>query len=208
MAIKGYWKLRGNGIDVSGNNITGTPTNITFSNANGKIGVGAGFVSTAKSYVSLGNTSILNLNSNITILCWIKTTDIGDKIVFHRYTNGGAYPGYELGVGDGPIADGKLAFYNGATWVGGNAVVNTGNWTHIGVTNDGTNTRFYINGLLDASVAQANPTSVISELAYIGTANNLDLNRLTASMCELIVDNTAYSSNKIRQIYSSYLGFI
>lgn len=76
MAIIAYYRFDGNSNDASGNGYNGTDTNISYSQANGKIGQGAGFASGSSSKI-IANVAASNFGSGsrtISVLVYNKTT--------------------------------------------------------------------------------------------------------------------------------------
>jgi hypothetical protein len=70
MALIAHWPLNGNTNDVSGNNLNGTPTNITFTA--GKIGQAGNFNGT-NAYIDAGDNYDIG-TGDFSIACWIKTS--------------------------------------------------------------------------------------------------------------------------------------
>lgn len=101
-------------------------------------------------YISIPNSTSLNLDSNFTIEAWIycdgKSSqesiiiDKSDSLNTHYqlFFNPSIYPGH-IGLRQ---SDPSNTIYN-------NTPLQEGQWYHIAVSHDGTNTRFYINGSLD-----------------------------------------------------------
>ena len=182
----------------SGNN--GAFTDVTQSSANGKLPtgspIGAGFNGTT-SKIDVGNNSSLNLTSNLTISAWIKTTTILSKYIFNRYDISNSYVGYSFEVSP---TTGYLNFYNGTTVVNSASAVNSGNWVHCVVTNDGTNTKFYINGTLTNTIAQGNPNSATVSAA-IGWATGT-VSYFNGSIDEVGIWSRALSSQEVQQLFN------
>jgi hypothetical protein len=102
---------------------------------------------------------------------WIKTTDTITQPILTNYTagvNGGLYFGTNTGR--------TLLLYSvdSGNFLGGTALVATGSWVHVVATNDGTTTKFYVNGVLDTTAAQV--VSAVTHAVEIGrsVANPVD----------------------------------
>lgn len=198
-----YWKLDGNSNDSVGS-INGTNNNITFSSGNGKIIEGAGY-NGSSSYITLGTHSALNITTNISICMWIRTTRASCDL-FSRAQNSGSYPGYSLSLGSGGVAAGRISFYNGTSWQGSNSTVNSGSWVFVCITNNGTNTIFYINGSVDRTVAQGNPNSYSGNAAIGVRSDGLNASFFLDALDEVGIWNRALSGAEITQLYNGGAG--
>ena len=118
--------------------------------------------------VPLANPGDLNLNTGVpfTMTAWIKTAfDSGTHVILGK-SPANPTPGGPHTPALFVDADGKLAY--DVWYVGANissTVVRNGNWTHIAVSYDGTNYRFYINGQQDVTNPQYNPNGGANEPA-------------------------------------------
>ncbi len=146
----------------------------------GKIGQAFNFNGT-NAYVSLPDDS-LNFTNQFSYSFWIKssdTTNYGVVVgnVQSPRSSYSTFHGYEIGMDSGKFF---LFFRNGY----GNQyiyyttnIVNNGNWNHIVVTYDPTNTttgaKIYVNGTLDRQGATLNPIGYSSPMkACIGARNH------------------------------------
>jgi hypothetical protein len=105
MAIRAYYRFNGNSNDASGNGNNGTDTNITYSQANGRLNQGAGFNGTS-SRIVLGNVLNIGLNS-LTLSTWFKLTSSngneGRALVGKGILTGSSNGGYGLYIWDNMV---------------------------------------------------------------------------------------------------------
>lgn len=138
-----YYPLEGNANDSLGIN-NGTPTNITFSIANGKILQGGGFLGTTSSTILTPKNGFPVGAGTRTYVSWIKTSSSSLQ-VFYLYgdttTASTAFAflintSGQLGIGTG----GGVDFFT-------STVVNDGNWHFIVSTYDGTTLKIFIDNV-------------------------------------------------------------
>ena len=212
MAIKGYWKLNGNSNDYSGNANNGTDTGITYSQANGRIGQGAGFNGSSSRIV---NSTLSNFQTK-TISACIKTsvnTAYQDIFCQQQVINISNWNIIEFRLTD----TGKLNYTetNNLAY-GGNltSVVNVplNSWVHVCVTVSGTSCKLYINGLntdngtITTRLPEFTPYSSIIG-AFQWTNGGAYSNFLNGSIDEVIIDNTVWSPAQVKNEYARVKGF-
>jgi len=145
--VAGY-HLNGNSTDFSGNNNHGTDTAITYSQANGKFGQGAGFNGTT-SFINLGNPSVLQ-TSTFTMSFFAKPS---------RTSTNNAILGAQTGEAPSITFDAsnhlRLVKLDIADIGATASTISTSSWGFYVITYDGTNWKWYINGRLDNSGSNA-----------------------------------------------------
>ena len=162
-SLVGWWKLDDGGgstaLDSAGSNngsLHNSPSWVA-----GKIAPYALSFDGSSQYVSVSSTpSNFNFSSGtFSMSAWIKTTTNGAAIL-STITSAGGYVGWEWAISQGlaTINPGIPSFYNGSAWVSANTAINDGNWHNIVLTYDGTNIKFYLDGNLDKTVADGNPS--------------------------------------------------
>lgn len=94
-----------------------------------------------------------------TVSCWIKSSDAGDAILFGGSTNNiyALYFSSSSAGGDLYYSHGYLVFQAHGGFTG---------WTHLAVVRNGTNVKFYKNGVLIGS--KTLPSNAAQSLRYIG----------------------------------------
>lgn len=98
------------------------------------------------SYIAIPDNAELNPTTNITIEAWVypKVNTGCNCIVGKKWPNS-----YWFGLNCG---GGALRFYpDGGHQFNGNATIPLNKWTHVAATYDGSTTKLYVNGVLDAS---------------------------------------------------------
>jgi len=201
--IKGMWRLDGNSNDASGSGNNGTDTNITYSQANGRLNQGAGF--------NGSNSKIYNFSSNIspsgssrTISVWFKTgSTVRQGLAGTRAPSEPPYVGWVLTLNQGSTANGLSYFHTGVgsnVWSGYTIPLNT--WVYGTVTYDYTNqiAKIYINGILKISQSLGRDNASTRK-GCIGQEQESNTEVFNGSIDEVIIDNTVWSPAKIKNYY-------
>ncbi len=117
------------------------------------------------SYVDIPDNAELNPTTAITLEAWVyPLANDGCNCIVGKNWNTSYWFGLNCGGG-------KLRFYpkGFSSQVNGNGVIPLNTWTHVAATYDGTSTKLYINGQLDATSALNNgPLVVNTDPLYIG----------------------------------------
>lgn len=146
-----------------------SPTNHGVTASAGQIDGGA--TGGATKWIDLGTVAGLNINADLTMSAWVKTTTTGTEALIDGYNTASPNQGYGLGIGVN--AAGKIDIYGGgaAGWKGANSIVNSGSWTYVVAQTVGnTGINFYKNALADGT-----PTfSTARSLNWSGTRSLFD----------------------------------
>jgi len=164
--LVGCWLLNDNGYrayDSSGYNNHGILTNFTSPTYSlGQRSSQGVKLDGINDYVYCGNNASVDITGSvITLEAWVnlraRTDPTYNTIIGKQYWGVYQYGMVIAGANWGPDA-GKVFFYiyDGTTQLAayGNTVIPFNVWTHLIVTADGTNVKFYYNGNLDATRAQ------------------------------------------------------
>lgn len=193
--VAGY-HLNGSSTDFSGNNNHGTDTAITYSQANGKFGKGAGF-NGSSSKINLG--SIMDFDKNLTISFWVKINSIPDFCCFfskNTWVNKFAIL---------YIANSFRVYNNGGVVLGISTTLALNVWHNIVLTYDGTTIIVYINGGLSGSTSYS--TSITDSGNFIlGVSEAEPSYWLDGSMDEFLIFNRALTAQEIRRMYALGVG--
>lgn len=194
----GLWHLNGNSTDSSGNNNHGTDTAITYSQANGKFGQGAGFDgSTSK--IDMGTSNTFNFTGDFTILMWINPTSIANAAQLVRRGSSNGYQ-FQFDTTNARLA---LAPRGLTTVYSSNNAIAAGSWQLSGLTRSGTTVTFYRNGSPwgTATVATINSDSGQNMIIGSDPASSAGT-EYNGKMDELYIASTALTANQIRTMYA------
>ena len=153
--------------DRSGHGNTGTLNNVTWS-PNGVFGSAASFNGTTSSFVSVPDSSSLDLTNGMTLEAWVKpTTDSGwNTVLLKEQTNAYSYAMY-ANTNDNTPTGGVEAPSD--TEVQGNTQVPVNTWTHLAVTYNGTVLALYVNGAQVATTLATGPITTSNGQLRIGS---------------------------------------
>lgn len=209
--VAGY-KLSGNSNDVLGS-WNGTDTSISY--VTGLIGQGATTTGASASRIDIGN---LPKTSSYTFSLWVKPFKwlyAGLPFEGAQAVGVNSYWGLFMREDDGTIqvykSSGSAA--QTATFSNSSVLWNSTNypsnaWTHIVITDDNTNIRFYKNG------TEVTGSPIASTVTNGGTANPMSLTRLGDQdayyfggvLDEVYIWSRAISSSEVTTLYNSGLG--
>ncbi len=153
------------------------------------------------------NLSVGLLNpTNISIGAWVKTEDPETNgYILAKSDATGDIP-WVLSIGGGtnsPNSDG-MSIYSGA-WInsGTNTDVRDGLWHYVMGTYDGTNMRYYVDGVLDASTTEGNgPLASTGSKFFIGLLNRTS-EYFTGDIVMAHIYDRALSSNEVLHNYNN-----
>ncbi len=198
--------LNGNSTDSSGNGNNGTDTAITYSLANGKFGQGASF-NGSSSNIELPSGVVLTSTANQTIALWFKLGNITqvdkDLINLSEDTTKVTYDhDYNNGVYKFRRIKQMVAIQEVTT-----AFTDTTSFHSAVGTYDGTKIHLYIDGVEigTGTVASGNGSSGAHNSANVGCDNNSS-QFFNGSIDEVIVENTAWSAEKVKKYYTMTKG--
>lgn len=201
-----YWRFQGNSNDSKGSN-NGTDTAITYSEANGKWGQGAGF-NGSSSYIQYA-AKILPVGAK-TVMFWIKTSNTGFMTplcsnVWDASSNGTAFF----------MASGNIFFQERKGGeilsVGTSSGIATGELTFVAGTWDGTTTsnagKIYINGQLINSATATGTQSAQDHNLRLGLNNGgVSTYYFNGSLDDLAIFSRALTDTEISSFYKYSLG--
>lgn len=199
--------LNGSSADSSGNGNNGTDTAITYSQANGKFGQGAGF-NGSSSFINLGQGVSLNPTNAITISHWFKNTtatsgmivckgDTNPNLQYYTYQG---YPNISLRV---KTTSGNLEQYS-------SNVFNDNNWHSFIATWNNTDgyIRIYADGILNSISSTTLTGTLVSPATPLSIGKDIPDNSYfwNGSIDEMIIENVAWSAEKVRKYYTMSKG--
>lgn len=199
--------LNGNSTDSSGNSNSGTDTSITYSQANGKFGQGAGFNGSSSKIVVPYNSS-LDTN-NITISTWVKftaTPPANASRIIERDSGSGATRLWILGTNASDTTIGFVCWDSAGTISqaeSGGYSLSQNVWHHVVGIWDGVSVKRYVDGLLyGTSVAATGNLRGGNQPLQLGNDYPGIGRPLTGEIDEVIIENVAWSAEKVKQYYT------
>ncbi len=179
--------------DSSGNNNNGTTANTTWSTT-GKVGNALSFNGT-NALVTVPDANSLDLTTGMTLEAWVNPTaaPAWGAVVAKETTgdqNYGVFATAGAGRPAGAIISGSSIFT-----AAGTTAVPLNTWTHLAVTYDGTNLRYYQNGVLVKTTAHTGAINTSTGVLHIGGDSSLDM--FKGLIDEVRVYNTALNAAQI-----------
>ena len=157
-------------------------------------------------YVDCGNSSSLNINGNITVQAWVRSSSPNTPGYGHQafVSKGGLVDSYVLYRYDDGSTMGPVFRIQGVGGVGGPAnTLPQNTWTYLAGTYNGTNMYFYENGVSVGSQAASGTFAKTPNDLRIGDCNGAC--RANGSIDEVRVWNRALSGQEIAVQYASDL---
>jgi len=163
----------------------------------------------SSTYVSVANSSSLDLPNQLTLASWVYNTSRPDREpIIDNGLSGNYCPSYDLSI----LASGVLStfVYSGGSGqhctpgfnVNSTGTVPLNSWTHIVTTYDGSNVKFYINGVLDSTVSAGgsfDPYTPIHNL-WIGGEDGYT-RRFHGNIDEVRIYSRALSAGEVMSLY-------
>ncbi len=200
----GWWPLDGNANDYSlnnnsANNSTGvTYKNLVSSNVNQNMTV-ANF-NGQNSYISIPDSTPLNIQNDITVSMWLYISQIHDSDAMQMNSGCYGYTVWEKSNGD----IGFLRQCDGAGTVVSKAALKLDTWYNVVGTYDGSTLKLYINGVLNDSASNSLTFNSIGPL-YIGKGND---GNFIGSIADVQIYNSVLSQQQVSELYYQGLPLI
>lgn len=222
--IKGYWRLNGNSNDASGNGYNGTDTGIAYSQANGKLNQGAGFDATTDKILIANEANFdFERTQAFSVSCWFKLASTsGTRFLVTKQVAGGNYTGWSLWMRYTSSYGLKIDFNLVSTPTNMIEVLHipdytpsdlvAGKWYNVIVTYSGNSNasgiNMYVNGKKVSFGILANTltTSILNDV-QLELGNRTGAFNFNGSLDEVMVDNTEWSSAKVKNEYARVKGF-
>lgn len=201
--VAGY-HLNGGSTDFSGNNNHGTDTAITYSQANGKFGQGAGFNgSTSSVNFTKSNAALFDINT-FTICGWANTPVGGGGTFFANYYRPSDITGYITYLGSTISFNVHKNASPSFKSTVANIDVRDGKWHHYAFVKSSTN---YQDIYLDGNLVEHDTTDLYdanlwtNAVLNIGNRNGGDV-PYTGKMDEILFFNRILTAQEIRRMYA------
>jgi len=156
-------------------------------------------------YVNVGNTSSLTISGDITVSAWVYFDDFNTTLpnVISKITDGS---NVSYGIEKKSQQD-KLSFWigDGTDFVDAiSGVLSATTWYHVVGTNDGTNSKIYINGALAGTAAQGNPAGPTGDLKIgLCSTQSQSYRYWDGLIDEVAIWNDALTADEITALYNS-----
>lgn len=199
-----YWRMEGNSND-SKSSFNGTDTAMTYSASFGKFGSGAGF-NGSTSKIDFGNP-IIPIGVK-TMMAWVKLTSAANEHTIIANSTFGAQFGDYLGVA---ITSGYLRHY--AVVTGGNrdtfgtTNIADNNWHHVAVTYDGTNSKLYVDGVLEKTSTSYTDAGTRTLNLQAGMTPSMSYNKTNGGIDDVAIFNRELTILEIQSYYNGTLTF-
>lgn len=204
--LMGYWKLdetSGGTIDSSGNNYTGTGSNLTY-NANGKIGRCYTFNGT-DSRVTFGN--VIKPTTALSISLWMKDGgQTAEKNIINTSVYDGVWRGWRFTRYSDQAAGVLLSSGTNNLDVTFGTTLSNDNWYHIVFTWNGTTAYVYINNVRNSGWSWSYTISYATTHNLTFGANQSGGQVYDGEIDEVGVWNRALTSNEVSILYNSGSG--
>ena len=213
--LVGWWPAEGNANDIIGGDNGSLQGGAAF--APGKVGQGFRFDGT-NGFVQIPDSAALK-PANVTVEAWVwldpnlPANRGGEQIVFKKNTWTAWFEGYSLlkgtlDNGNSTYSD-RFQFCVSRTGnqvaINSQTIVQRGVWYHVAATYDGTQSRLYVNGVLEASATPGFALDYDTTPVFIGTTGTWApyLNMFGGVIDETSIYNRALASNEIAAIYNA-----
>lgn len=208
--IVSYYKMQGNSTDSVGSN-NGTDTAITYSDANGKIGNGAGVNGTTSQIIidALGSTFSSGNSYSVSAWVYVASSFTGQPFSAVTTTTWGV-GAFEFSVRG---TSGLNIEFTGVSWLSGTLFSVTGattsnSWNHIVAVSDGSTKNLYINGTL-ANTTSTSVSQTFTNFSLINTrATNIGYRGGASGkyIDEVGVWSRALTGSEVTSLYNSGAG--
>jgi hypothetical protein len=149
-------------------------------------------------YVEAPSYSGLEVSNRITLEAWVYPQN-GGTIVSRGHGGDGSITDYILQLVDFGAGI-KVGFFAAGDWDYSVGSLPVNAWTHVAVTYDGTNKRFYIDGSLDSTSMRAGTIYSSGSPVYVGRQGSVcNCNLFKGQIDELRIWNTVRTSSEISQ---------
>ncbi len=209
IGLVGYWPFNGNANDASGNGNNGTVTGATlttdrFDNTNTAYSFNG-----VSDFISIPNIAATG-NSSRSFNAWVRLNNISDTSPSNYMISTGS-PSTSSAF-NFRLVEGKLSImgYSSATPpIGNDANSSTTNlsvnsWYFCSVTYDGSNVKFYLNGVLLDTILITNLYTTSGQNNYFGKSNHIGWEYyLNGKTDDISIYNRALSQQEITNLYNS-----
>lgn len=214
--LVGYWNMDESSwtVDCStssvldssglGNNGSACPNSTGPAGGDGGKFAKSGSFDGSNDYVNIAHSSSLSPTNQITVSAWIKTSSGSDRYIMTKHNDS-----FYLGIG--VVNANKFEFYvngvNSPAWVSSTTSVTDNAWHLVTATYDGTTQSVYVDGKLEASIAQSGSIQTGTASVMIGARKTspgevIEGNTFSGNIDEVRLYDRALSGNDIQTLYN------
>ncbi len=202
--LVGYWPMDNNFSDLTTNYNHSIPQSYAqITNYHSKVGFGNLDLNQPNSYVSIADSSSLDVTSAFSVSSWVYMSPTATTGWLFGKNGDSFTTGYGIAIEGGT---GKIWPHIGINGVLKlpKSVVGLINyqWNHVAVTYDGTNIKIYLNGSLDTTYPAPGLISVNTSDLHIGTSPIHPSQKLIAKIDDFAIWNVALTDTEINTIYN------
>lgn len=202
--IAAYYQLENNGNDSTGtgNDLT-TIVNVSFSLANGKINIGAGFSGNGRLERTV-STLLTGTGNSRSISCWFKTSSAPASGVRQIVQTSNGFTGFPSAMALIILTTGVVGCGTyGGGFVSTGIVCTDGLWHHLVATYDTTTLRVYLDNVFRGS---SNTTIQFINQTIIVGAQNSTTNFWVGEIDEIGIWTRALTVPEISELYNANAG--
>ena len=201
--LMSWWKGEGDANDANAVNNGAINGNVTF--APGKVGQAFDF--NGSGFVHMDNPLALVEGNAMTLEAWVNPRAANCSTILSRGSGTDGNTDYILNVGFNGSSCGaemKVALYVAGAWDISSSAVPLNAWSHVAVSYDGLETRFYINGNLDRVVSHPGTIHHSSTPFYLGRQGTAcNCNYFNGLIDEPSVYNRALGASEVSNIVTA-----
>ncbi len=214
--LVGYWNMDESSwtVDCStssvldssglGNNGSACPNSTGPAGGDGGKFAKSGSFDGSNDYINIPHSSSVSPNNQITVSAWIKTSSGSNRYIVTKHNDS-----FYLGIG--VVNANKFEFYingvNSPAWVSSTTSVTDNAWHLVTATYDGTTQSVYVDGKLEASIAQSGSIQTGTASVMIGARKTspgevIEGNTFSGNIDEVRLYDRALSGNDIQTLYN------
>jgi hypothetical protein len=200
--LVGYWPFNGNANDVSGNANNGTVNGATLTTDRFGSADSAYSFNGISNYITIPNIAAIG-NSSRTFNAWVKLNNINNSTPSNYIISTGSPT--QSSTFNFRLNNSKLSimgFGNDIAQSTTNLNINT--WYFCSVTYNGSDVKFFLNGVLLDSIIITNSYTTAGQNNYFGKSNHIGWEYyLNGKTDDISIYNRALSQSEITQLYNS-----
>ena len=200
--LVGWWKLDGDALDSSGENDGEVLGGAILTTDRFNVADNAYYFDGVNDYIDVGTDASLGIRTDLTIALWVKTSDSGayKQLVSKNVGTIGSYLFSISSLKPNVYLSGV------SSWISSSNTIQSGEWTHVAFTYDGSQITHYKNGVENgiftgySGLINSDPNSDV----WIGARSDaFGTYNFNGAMDEIRIYDKALSATEITEIYNS-----